>query len=97
MKQISSVLENFLRSCNLWNGYQQYQLVQSWNEIVGSALSEVTQAESIANGVLRVSVKDSVWAYHLTMMKPQLIGKLNQHAGSKIVRDIFFQIGDLAE
>lgn len=97
MKPISSALEQFLRNRNLWNGYRQYQLVQSWNEIVGSALAEVTRADSISNGVLRVSVKDSVWAYHLTMMKPQLISKLNNYAGSKIVRDIFFQINELAE
>ncbi len=97
MKPIGSALEQFLRSCNLWNGYRQYQLVQSWNEIVGSALAEVTRADSISNGVLRVSVKDSVWAYHLTMMKPQLISKLNKYAGSKLVRDIYFQINELAE
>jgi predicted nucleic acid-binding Zn ribbon protein len=92
MKPINSVLESVLRSCNLWHGYQQYQLVLSWPEIVGSPLSEVTRAEQISNGVMMVLVKDSVWSYHLTMMKPQLIEKLNIYAGSKVVKDIFFKI-----
>ncbi len=95
MKPINSVLESVLRSCNLWHGYQQYQLVLSWPEIVGSPLSEVTRAELINNGVMKVLVKDSVWSYHLTMMKPQLINKINRYAGSKMVKDIFFRIGSL--
>ncbi len=95
MKPINSVLESVLRSCNLWHGYQQYQLVLSWPEIVGSPLSEVTRAELINNGVMKVIVKDSVWSYHLTMMKPQLIDKLNRYAGSKLVKDIYFIIGNL--
>ncbi len=92
MKKVGTVVENVLRSYNLWQGYQQYLLVESWDDIVGSELAEVTRAESMSRGVLRVSVKDSVWAYHLSMLKPRLIKKLNECAGGKIVKDIFFKI-----
>jgi predicted nucleic acid-binding Zn ribbon protein len=95
MKRLGSAVEKLLRSYNLWQGYQQHLLVENWAGLVGPALAEVTRAERITNGVLRVSVKDSVWAYHLSMLKPQLIKKLNNHAGSKVVRDIFFNIDTL--
>ena len=92
MKRVGSLVENLLRKHSLWQGYQQYLLVQSWSEVVGQALAEVTCAQNISNGVLRVSVKDSVWAYHLTMLKPKLIRKLNDYAGGTVVKDIFFKI-----
>lgn len=92
MKSLGPVVEKLLRSYNLWQGYQQHSLVESWDSIVGSALAEVSRAETITKGMLRVAVKDSVWSYHLSMLKPQLISKLNNHAGSKIVKDIFFTI-----
>lgn len=95
MKPLGSAVEKLLRSYNLWHGYQQHMLVEEWAGLVGPALAEVTRAEKITNGVLRVSVKDSVWAYHLTMLKPQLVKKMNNHAGSNIVRDIFFNIDKL--
>lgn len=95
MKHLGPVIENILRRHNLWSGYQQHLVVECWPEIVGGDLAEVTRAESISNGLLRVLVKDSVWAYHLSMMKPQLIKKLNSYAGSKVVNDIFFQIGNI--
>ncbi len=95
MKKLGPVIENILRRHNLWHGYQQYLIVEQWPEIVGPDLAEVTKAESISNGLLRVLVKDSVWAYHLSMMKPRLKTKINNFAGGKVVTDIFFQIGDL--
>ncbi len=92
MKQIGPLIENILKRNNLWNGYQQYLVVVHWDDIVGAELAEVTRAESISKGVLKVLVKDSVWSYHLSMLKPKLIGKLNEKAGRGIVKDIFFKI-----
>jgi hypothetical protein len=94
LKKLGTAIERVLRSNNLWYGYQQYLLVESWSEVVGPGLAEVTRAESISRGVLRVAVKDSVWAYHLGMLKPQLIKKMNEQAGEKTVKDIFFMIED---
>lgn len=95
MKQLGSAIEKLLRNYNLWQGYQQHSIIEKWADIVGSALAEATRAEKVANGILFVAVKDSVWAYHLSMLKPQLIKKLNNHVGSKIIRDIYFYIENL--
>ncbi len=95
MKPLGPVIETILRRHNLWQAYQQHLVVENWFIIVGSELGEVTRAEKISKGVLFVVVKDSVWAYHLSMLKPQLVAKLNNYAGKKVVKDIFFQIGEL--
>ena len=95
MKKLGPVLETLLRRHNLWYGYKQYLLVESWDSIVGPALAEVTKAEAIREGVMRVNVKDSVWSYHLSMMKPKLIKKLNTYAECRMVRDIYFVIGEI--
>lgn len=92
MKTVGPVIENILRSYNLWQGYKQFLVVEKWDEVVGNELSAFTRAESISKGVLRVAVKDSVWAYHLTMLKPRLIKKMNEKVGSSILKDIFFTI-----
>jgi len=86
------VLEQLLKKYDLWQGYLQFLVVEKWAVIVGPPLSEVTKADSISRGKLKVLVKDSVWAYHLTMLKPQLIAKLNREAGAVVVKDIFFSI-----
>ncbi len=92
MKQLGPLIENLLRRYDLWQGYKQYLVVESWDKVVGPELAEVTTAENINNGILQVQVKDSVWAYHLSMLKPQLKKKLNDYAESKVVKDIYFKI-----
>lgn len=94
MKPVGPLVEKMLKNCGLWQGYQQHLLVESWDQVVGPALSEATRAEKLSHGIMRVLVKDSVWSYHLSLMKPQLIDKLNRHAGTKVVRDIFFIIDE---
>lgn len=95
MKKVGPVVENILKKHNLWKGYQQYLVVVHWEELVGAELAEVTRADSISRGVLQVLVKDSVWSYHLSMLKPGLIKKLNEKAGRGVVQEIFFKIGPL--
>ncbi len=97
MKQISLTLEKLLRNYNLWHGYEQYRLVQNWDTIVGTSLSAVTRAESLQNGILKVAVKDSVWAYHISMMKPNLKRKLNSFAGREMVNDIIFRVDEFED
>lgn len=92
MKTVGPVIETLLRNHNLWHGYKQFLVVERWDDVVGSELSAFTRAESVNKGILRVAVKDSVWAYHLTMLKPRLIKKLNEDVGSNVVNDIFFKI-----
>jgi predicted nucleic acid-binding Zn ribbon protein len=92
MNKMGPVVERMLKKYNLWQGYQQFLVVESWGTVVGSPLADVTRSESISKGILRVAVKDSVWSYHLSMLKPQLIEKLNNHVGNKVVKDIYFTI-----
>ena len=92
MKPVGTAVEHMLKKLNLWQGYQQFLLIEQWPEIVGIGLAEVTRADSISRGVLKVAVKDSVWAYHLNLLKPQLIEKLNQGKKKKLVHDIYFKI-----
>lgn len=95
MKQVGTAVEHMLKKLNLWQGYQQFLLIEQWPKIVGTGLAEVTRADSISRGVLKVAVKDSVWAYHLNLLKPQLLKKLNQGKKKKIVHDIFFKIEEM--
>jgi predicted nucleic acid-binding Zn ribbon protein len=95
LNKVGSIVEKMLKKHNLWQGYQQFMAVESWSSVVGLPLSSVTRSESISRGILRVTVKDSVWAYHLSLLKPKLIEQLNNHIGNKVVKDIFFVIENI--
>lgn len=93
MIELGQIIKQVLQKRKMWRQYQQYLIIEQWDRLVGKEIAAVTSARRIDREVLWVKVSDSTWAYHLTLLKPQLIKKLNQSAGENLVRDIFFQIG----
>ncbi len=95
MKQLHEIVTGLLQSRGLWKQYQINKLILNWGIMVGRPLSEVTQAKDFSRGRLRVLVIDSVWGHHLSLMKPQIIKSLNSQIGDGVVKEIYFQVGEL--
>ncbi len=93
MNELGQIIEQVLRKRKMWRQYQQYLIIDQWDQLVGKEIAAVTSVRCLQRQVLRVLVSDSTWAYHLTLLKPELIEKLNKHAGETLVRDIYFMIG----
>lgn len=45
----------------------------------------------IEYGILFLTVKNSVWSHHLSMMKIDIIAKINHFIGEALVKDIRFR------
>lgn len=95
MQALGTVIESILRRKKLWKPYRQQLLVEEWDRIAGKEIAAATCARRMEKNILWVTVKDSIWAYHLSLLKPRLIDKMNEFAGERMVRDIFFQVGSL--
>ena len=95
MKEIGPIIEKLLQQKKMWQQYRQHSIVEQWAEIAGKEISAVTRAEKIVKGKLMVVAKDSTWVYHLTLLKPKLLEQIKKNTGSKVVGDIYFQVGEL--
>jgi predicted nucleic acid-binding Zn ribbon protein len=84
-----------LRRKNMWREYKKNLIVEAWGKVTGREISAVSRARLLRDKTLLVTVRDSTWAYHLSLLKPQLLQKLNAYAGERVAYDIFFEIGDL--
>ena len=96
MEQLREIITGLLHSQGLWNEYQINKLIEDWGIMVGRPLSEVTQARDFNRGRLRVMVQDPVWGHHLSLMKPKIIASLNARMGNCLVKEIYFQVGEIA-
>ncbi len=97
MKQLHEIIIKLLRSKGLWNEYLISNLIQNWGILVGEPLTGVTRAKDFSRGRLRVLVQDPAWAHHLSLMKPQIIDKLNSQLGICLIKEIYFQVGELTD
>jgi hypothetical protein len=62
-----------------------------WEDVVGSSAAKVSSAVTCKDGILFVEVKNSVWAAELSLLKRDIIKKLNRRLGRGTIKDIRFR------
>ncbi len=92
---VNDVLERVLNSLNLGLKVKQYRILDVWKSVVGDAIARLTKPQHIRAMVLWVAVTNSTWMQQLEFMKRQIVERLNEHIGEKVISDIRFRIGEI--
>ena len=66
-------------------------LQRVWPGTVGELVAAQAHPSSERDGVVTVTCSSAVWAQELTLMAPDLAGRLNAALGSEFVRDLRFR------
>lgn len=77
-----------LRRTGLAGQVQEKTAITLWPEVVGEKTASVTRADSVRDGVIFVTCRDSMWAQELHFLRPVIIEKLNERLGAKIIKEI---------
>jgi predicted nucleic acid-binding Zn ribbon protein len=85
---LSEAINDYLREMNLEGKLTELHLIESWENIVGKAISSRTSKVYIKEGILYVHLKSSVVRNELLMLREALKEKLNEKAGSQVIKDI---------
>ncbi|MDQ2687431.1 MAG: DUF721 domain-containing protein [Armatimonadota bacterium] len=86
-----------LQSQELAQALRPHMAKVRWAEVVGPQVAGVTQVERVQNGTeLVVRVKNSVWANELVLLKGDMLRRLNQTLGGKVLTDIHFKASGLS-
>lgn len=90
MVPLSEVLQRFLRDNGLETPLQQKRLIDSWEKIAGKAVARYTQEKFIRNQTLFVKISNPALRADLSMMREELVNRLNQEVGSRLITEIRF-------
>ena len=96
-EKVDSILERVFSGLNLGIRVKQYQIWDVWDSVVGKPIAKQTQPKQIRNMILWVHVSSSTWMQQLEFMKQDIVNKLNERIGDRVVNDIRFQIGDISQ
>jgi predicted nucleic acid-binding Zn ribbon protein len=66
-------------------------LQRVWPEAAGELIAAQAHPTAERDGVVTVTCSSSVWAQELTLMGPDLTGRLNGALGAEIVRELRFR------
>ena len=67
-----------------------------WDDVVDKKIQKHTRPIKLQRGALYVMTDSPVWAQELNFFKKEIIDKINDKAGEKIVKDIRFKVGGIA-
>jgi hypothetical protein len=90
-KRIGSLLDDFVRVNNLQKGLAEYRIEKSWNELLGRNVAMATRSLYISDRKLFVKLHSSVLRNELTLIKQDLIRRLNESAGAEVIDDVILR------
>jgi len=85
---LAEAVKDFIKEMNLEKGLTEINLINSWEEIVGKAIALRTTKVYIKDHILYVHLNSSVVRNELLMLREALKDKLNEKAGSEVIREI---------
>ncbi|MDR3588724.1 MAG: DUF721 domain-containing protein [Negativicutes bacterium] len=95
MKAFCDIVTFTIKNLGMKKRFYEEIVLINWRKIVGDKLASHTFPVKIQRGVLMVGTSSSVWSHHLVTMKENIVYKINEFAGEKVVSDIKFQAGYL--
>jgi predicted nucleic acid-binding Zn ribbon protein len=85
---ISQIISGILKANGLEDKLAETRLIQSWEELLGKSVARMTKGMFIKNRTLFVSLNSSVVRSELTMIKKDILIRLNEKAGKCVIDDI---------
>ena len=88
VQTLDEVLMKMLRAQGLETPLLQKRLIDAWDTVAGPTVARYTTQKYIKNQTLYVRIAYPALRQDLSMMRSQLLQRLNSHVGSMVIADI---------
>ena len=88
VQTLDEVLMKMLRAQGLETPLLQKRLIDAWDTVAGPTVARYTTQKYIKNQTLYVSIANPALRQDLSMMRSQLLQRLNSHVSSMVIADI---------
>jgi predicted nucleic acid-binding Zn ribbon protein len=85
---LAEAMKDYIREMNLEGKLSEIGIINSWEDTVGKAIASRTSKLYIKDQVLYIHLTSSVVRNELLMLRQALKEKLNEKAGSEVIKDI---------
>jgi len=85
---LDDIINQLLRKEGLETPLNERRLIDAWDTVAGAAIARYTGEKFIRNQVLFVNILNPALRSEISMMKTQLVGRLNAVIGARVISDI---------
>jgi len=87
-ERVGNILKELLSNLGIDKKIEEYEAFFEWGRTVGEKIAGVSRAKSVRDGILIVEVKGSVWMSEISMVKHEILKKLNKGKDRGKIKDI---------
>lgn len=95
VEPIGNTIRKILSARGLAGKLKEYRVFEIWDRAVGAGIAGHAQPASMRGRRLTVAVDSSVWMQQLSLLRPDIIEKLNDALGERAVESIILRIGNV--
>lgn len=85
---LGDVIQRYLEALDIDDKLKEVRLIKSWESLVGKMIYNKTKKMYIKDKKLFVYLNSSIARNELSMVRDDLVKRLNQQAGGEIIEDI---------
>ncbi len=89
-KPLKEAIEQLLNVYKLKRKFDETALIAAWPELMGRAVANRTSQLYIRERKLFIRVESSVLKNELVMIRSEILKRMNERAGSKVLEEIVF-------
>jgi hypothetical protein len=93
--RFSTTLSRILKARGLEGRLHEYRIFASWDRTVGPAIARHARPRTLRGRKLALIVDSPAWMQQLTLMKPEIVEKLNRALGRETITDITMRLGEI--
>ena len=89
-KPLKEAIEQLLNVYKLKRKFDETALIAAWPDLMGKAVANRTSQFYIRERKLFIRVESSVLKNELVMIRSEILKRMNERAGSKVLEEIVF-------
>lgn len=87
-ESLDDLLNSVMREQGLETPLMQKRIIDAWDIVVGASIAAQTGNKFVKNQTLMVKINNPALRADLSMMRTQLMNRLNDHVGQKVIYDL---------
>jgi hypothetical protein len=97
LDRLSMTLDKLLKARGFQGRVHEYRIFGQWEQAVGSVIARHAQPLSVRAAKLALVVDSPAWMQQLSLLKPEIIEKLNARLGREAIKDLTLKLGEIEQ
>ncbi len=93
--RLATTLGKVLASRGLQGRLAEYRVLACWDKAVGPAIARHARPRTVQRRKLALVVDSPAWMQQLSLLKPEIVAKLNGVLGTAAIKDLSLTLGEV--